>query len=158
MKKPNTKNLKPNNLNKIVVNTDGGSRGNPGPSAIGVVIATPKGEVLKEYGQKLDDLLTNNEAEYEAVIFALKKIKALFGKDKVKKMEIEFRVDSELIASQINNQYKVEEERLQLLYMRVHNLRFSFDKIVFKAIPREENARADALLNRALDADKERLF
>ena len=155
------KNKRKNNtseLKKIVVNTDGGSRGNPGPSAIGVVIATPKGEVLKEYGQKLDDLLTNNEAEYEAVIFALKKIKALFGKERVKKMEIEFRVDSELIASQINNQYKVEEERLQLLYMRVHNLRFSFDKIVFKAIPREENTRADGLLNRALDADKERLF
>lgn len=143
---------------KIVIYTDGGSRGNPGPSAIGVVIKTLSGETIKEYGEMLDGLLTNNEAEYEAVIFALKKVKLLFGKKKAKDLEIDFKLDSELVVSQLSGKYKVEEERLQMLFMKVHNLRFDFKVLNFEAIPREKNERADWLLNKALDADKERLF
>ena len=74
---------------KIIIYTDGGSRGNPGPAAIGVVIYNEKKEILKEYAEYLGDGLTNNEAEYRAVIFALKKIKALFGKKAVQETEIE---------------------------------------------------------------------
>lgn len=145
-------------LEKIIVYTDGGSRGNPGPSAIGVVIKNSSGKTINEYGQRLEDELTNNEAEYEGIIFALKKLKALFGKEKTGKLEVEFRVDSELIASQLEGKFKVEQEHLQLLYMKVHNQKFDYGKVSFNYIPREENQRADFLLNRALDEDKERLF
>jgi ribonuclease HI len=145
-------------LEKIIVYADGGSRGNPGPSAVGVVIKNSSNKTINEYGQKLEDELTNNEAEYEGVIFALKKLKALFGKKKTKQLEVEFRVDSELIASQLGGKFKVEQEHLQILYMKVHNQRFDFGKLKFKFIPREENQRADFLLNRALDEDKGKLF
>ena len=143
---------------KVIVHTDGGSRGNPGPAAIGVVLSTPEGAVIKEYGERLEGLLTNNEAEYEAVIFALKKLKALFGKEKTKGLSVEFRVDSELIAKQLQGLYKVEDERMQRLYMQVHNLTFDFGKITFTTVPREKNARADRLLNEALDEEKGRLL
>lgn len=136
---------------KFIVHTDGGSRGNPGPSAIGVVICDESGRKIKEYGQKLEDISTNNEAEYEAVIFALKKIKQLFGKDKTAEMQVEFRLDSELVASQLNGDYKVSEERMQILFMKIWNLKFDFKKLIFKSIPREKNRRADELVNQALD-------
>ena len=85
---------------KIIVYTDGGSRGNPGPAAIGVVISDGKGNVIKEYGERLG-IKTNNEAEYAAVVSALKKLKALYGKEKTKKMEAEMRMDSELATKQL---------------------------------------------------------
>jgi ribonuclease HI len=71
---------------KIIVFTDGGSRGNPGPAAIGVVISNKDEQVIKKYSDGIGKK-TNNEAEYEAVIFGLQKLKQLFGKEKVKKME-----------------------------------------------------------------------
>ena len=143
---------------KIIVYSDGGSRGNPGPSAVGVVICNESGQKIKEYGQKLEEISTNNEAEYEAVIFALKKLKQLFGKEKVKGLTVEFRVDSELIASQLNGNYKILEERMQLLFMKVWNLKMDFGKISFKNIPREQNKRADELVNQALDSSNDRLL
>lgn len=138
-------------INKLIVYTDGGSRGNPGPSAVGVVICDEAGRKIKEYGQKLEAVSTNNEAEYEAVIFALKKVKQLFGKDKTGDMSIGFGLDSELVASQLNGDYKVSEERMQILFMKVWNLKFDFKKLTFKSIPREKNRRADELVNQALD-------
>lgn len=138
-------------MNHVVVNTDGGSRGNPGPAAVGVVIQDSKGSLIKEYGEVLGGHMTNNEAEYEAVIFALKKMKALFGKEKTKDLTVEFRVDSELIANQLSGTWRVEEERMQGLYMKVHNLKFDYKEVTFISVPREKNTRADELLNRALD-------
>jgi len=143
---------------KIIIYADGGSRGNPGPSAVGVVVCNESGQKIKEYGQKLEEISTNNEAEYEAVIFALKKLKQLFGKDKTKNLVVEFRVDSELIASQLSGQYKINEERMQLLFMKVWNLKFDFGKMSFKSIPREQNKRADELVNQALDSSNNRLL
>lgn len=136
---------------KVIVYTDGGSRGNPGPSAVGVVVLNDKGQKIKEYGQKLEEISTNNEAEYEAVVLALKKLKQIFGKEKTKDLDIEFRMDSQLIASQLGGEYKVNEERMQLLFMKVWNLKFDFGKMFFKSIPREQNKRADELVNQALD-------
>ncbi|MDP3764207.1 MAG: ribonuclease HI family protein [bacterium] len=136
--------------NKVIVYTDGGSRGNPGPSAVGVVVCDESGKRIKEYNQVLDDS-TNNEAEYEAVIFALKKLKQLFGKNGTKNLNIEFRMDSQLIALQLGGEYKVNEERMQALFMKVWNLKFDFGKLSFKSIPREQNKRADELVNEALD-------
>ncbi len=139
------------NKEKIIVYADGGSRGNPGPAAVGMVICNDKGQKIKEYNQVLEDISTNNEAEYEAVILGLKKLKQLFGKDKTKNLAVEFRVDSELIASQLSGEYKINEERMQLLFMKVWNLKFDFGRMTFKSIPREQNKRADELVNRALD-------
>jgi len=145
-------------MEKVIVNTDGGSRGNPGPAAVGVVIQSSHGKVIKEYGEVVGGPMTNNEAEYEAVIFALKKLKALYGKEKTRTLTVEFKVDSELIANQLSDAWRVEEERMQLLYMKVHNLKFEFKKVSFTAVPREKNTRADLLLNQALDVDGRRLL
>ena len=139
-------------MKKIIIYTDGGSRGNPGPSSIGVVISDEKGNRLKGYSQYLGDDLTNNEAEYQAVIFALKKIKLLFGKKTAYNSEIEINSDSELLVKQLNGEYKILEPNLQPLFLKVWNLKIDFKKITFKSIPREQNKEADRLVNEALDA------
>lgn len=141
---------------KLIINTDGGSRGNPGPSAIGVIISSEQG-VLKKYGEAIGEG-TNNEAEYQAVIFALKKAKLLFGKNKAKEMEIEVRMDSELAVKQLNHQYKLKQEHIRDLFVQVWNLTMEFKSVVFKHIPREENREADRLVNEALDHKEMKLF
>ncbi|HNP79747.1 MAG TPA: ribonuclease HI family protein [Candidatus Pacearchaeota archaeon] len=144
---------------KIIINTDGASRGNPGIGSVGVVVSNEKGEILKKYGEYLGERITNNEAEYEAVIFSFKKMKLLFGKDKVKNIEIEFRSDSELLVNQMNGKYKISEKHLQDLFMIIWNLKTEFGKVDFVHIPRERNKEADALANQALDENlKKTLF
>lgn len=135
---------------KIVIYTDGGSRGNPGPAAIGVVIYNDKKEIVKKYSEYLGHA-TNNEAEYQAVIFALKKIKLLFGKKKAKNMAIEVLTDSELVVKQLNHQYKLKEKNIQKLFIEAWNLILDFKQVSFKHIKREENKEADKLVNQALD-------
>ncbi len=135
---------------KIITYTDGGSRGNPGPAGIGVVIADRKNSVIKEYSKDIGTR-TNNEAEYEAVIFALQKIKQLFGKERAKKMEIEMKMDSELVARQLGGKYKIQEEKLFPLFIKIWNLRMDFGKISFTEIPRGKNKEADRLANEAMD-------
>ena len=135
---------------KIVVYTDGGSRGNPGPSGVGVVIAKEKGQVIKEYSQNIGNR-TNNEAEYEAVIFALQKIRHLWGKRKTRDLNIEIRMDSELVCRQLAGKYKIVEEKLFPLFIKVWNLKMDFGKISFAEISREKNEEADKLANQAID-------
>lgn len=135
---------------KIIIYTDGGSRGNPGPAAIGVIFTDEKGKILKEYAQKIGRA-TNNEVEYEAVIFALQKAKLLFGKKKAKTTEMEVRLDSEFVAKQLNGQYKILDRRIEQLFLKTWNLKINFGEVVFKHIPRSENREADKLVNRALD-------
>ncbi len=144
---------------KLIIYTDGGSRGNPGPAAIGVVISDGAGKIMKEYAESIGKA-TNNEAEYRAVIFAFKKIKQLFGKVVAKESEIEFRMDSELVVKQLNGEYKIEESNLQPLFLKVWNLKTDFKNVRFKHILREENKRADKLLNQSLDreAKNQKLF
>lgn len=139
-------------MEKIIIYTDGGARGNPGPAAIGVVICDEKGKMLKEYSEFLGERQTNNEAEYQAVIFALKKLKALYGKDKAKYIDIEIRADSELLVKQLNGQYKISEPRIRSLFIEVWNLQVELGKLKFVSIPREQNKEADRLVNEALDA------
>ena len=93
-------------MDKFIVFTDGGARGNPGPAALGYVIKNERGETLKEHGEYIGEK-TNNEAEYRAPIFALKKIKALWGKEKAKKTEVQIFSDSQLVVRQLNRKYKV---------------------------------------------------
>ncbi len=135
---------------KVIVYTDGGSRGNPGPSAIGVVIVDEGGKLIKKYGQTIGEA-TNNQAEYEAVIFALRKIKALFGKKKIKDLQVEIKSDSELMVSQLKGEFKILEENIQKLFILVWNLKIDYKKISFTLIPREKNKDADFLVNEALD-------
>ncbi|MCK5044755.1 ribonuclease HI family protein [Candidatus Parcubacteria bacterium] len=137
-------------MKKFIICTDGGSRGNPGPSAIGVVFYNEKEEILKRCSQCLGKA-TNNQAEYQAVIFALKKFKALFGKATAQSAEIEMRSDSELLVNQLNAKYKILDEKIQPLFLEIWNLRIDFKKIEFIHIPRERNKEADKLVNEALD-------
>ena len=129
---------------KLVIFTDGGARGNPGPAAIGVVIGH------KKYGEVIGNT-TNNVAEYKAVIFALKKAKLLLGKKTSRETELEINVDSELIYKQVNCKYKILEPELQTLFIEVWNLMQDFKEVNFKKIPREQNKEADKMVNRALD-------
>mgnify|MGYP001615529273 CR=1 FL=1 len=142
-------------MEKIIIYADGGSRGNPGPAGIGVVIADEKGKIIKEYSDFLG-VKTNNEAEYEAVIFGLRKIKALLGKEKIKNAEIEFRLDSQLVVRQLNGEYKIETPTLFPLFIKIWNLKMNFGPIKFSEIPREQNKEADRLANEAMDGGNEK--
>lgn len=142
---------------KLIVYTDGGSRGNPGPAALGVVIADEKGNLIKEYGEAIG-VKTNNEAEYAAVISALKKIKALFGKEKTKKMHLDMKMDSEFVMKQLNGEYKIEEERMFPLFISVWNLKMDFARVTFSHVSREKNKEADRLVNQALDGEQGQLW
>ncbi|MDD5098626.1 MAG: ribonuclease HI family protein [Candidatus Pacebacteria bacterium] len=136
---------------KTIIYTDGGSRGNPGKAAIGVVICNEKGLPHKKYSEYLGDEMTNNEAEYNAVIFALKKLKQLVGKDKTKTTEVEVRADSELMVKQMSGEYKLTDRRIQDFFITIWNLKVEFKEVKFVHIRREQNKEADALVNEALD-------
>jgi len=138
-------------MKKIIIYTDGGSRGNPGPAAIGVVFCNEKNQIIKKYGEYLGDNFTNNEAEYRAVIFALKKFKALFSKELAKNSEITIMSDSELLVKQLNGEYKILDPKIQPLFLEVWNLKFDFGVLKFKLIKREKNKEADQLVNEVLD-------
>ncbi|OHA67099.1 MAG: hypothetical protein A3C82_02505 [Candidatus Wildermuthbacteria bacterium RIFCSPHIGHO2_02_FULL_47_12] len=138
-------------MSKFIVHTDGGSRSNPGPAAIGIVISNEKGQKLKEFGEYLGTA-TNNEAEYTAAITALKKIKSLWGKENAKKSGVDMFADSELLVKQMNGEYKIENAKIQPLFLELWNLIIDFKKVRFSAIPRERNKDADRLVNEALDS------
>lgn len=138
-------------MTKIVIYTDGGARNNPGLAAIGVIIEN------KEYSKFIGSA-TNNEAEYQAVIFALKKIKQLIGKEKCEKTNIEIRSDSELLVNQLSAKYKIKEKDLVPFFIEIWNLKQDFADVKFIQIPREENKKADWLVNRELDNQGSRLF
>jgi len=136
-------------MEKIVMYTDGGSRNNPGPAAVGVYLES----LHKQFGHYIGNK-TNNEAEYEAVIFGLKKIKQLVGKDKTKNIEVECFLDSELVERQLNHIYKIKEKNIQKLFIEVWNMMLDFGKVSFDHIPREKNKIADKMVNEALDNEE----
>jgi len=148
-------------MKKYIIHTDGGSRGNPGEAAIGVVIeesaAGGGGTLKKEYGEYIGRA-TNNEAEYQAVIFGLKKLKQLVGKETAFSSKIEILVDSELLERQINGHYKIEDANIQPLFLELWNLKIDFSDIKFKHIPREKNHEADKMVNAALDKELNKLL
>jgi ribonuclease HI len=133
-------------METIVMYSDGGSRGNPGPAALGVFIET----LDKRFGEFLG-VKTNNEAEYAAIAAGLRKIKSVIGKDKAKRSHVECRMDSELACRQLNHVYKIENAKLQPLFFEVWNLMLDFGQVSFSHIPREQNAIADAEANKAMD-------
>lgn len=146
-------------MQKFIISTDGGARGNPGPAAIGAVIANDQGSVRKEISEYIGET-TNNEAEYRAVIAALKKLKALVGKAEVKKSSVLVLADSELLVKQMNGEYKIENANIQKFFLELWNLKIDFGKVTFRAVPREQNKAADRLVNQALDsrAKTQKLF
>ncbi|MDQ6774914.1 MAG: ribonuclease HI family protein [Actinomycetota bacterium] len=129
---------------KVVVNVDGGSRGNPGPAAIGVVVADPGGEVLDELAETIG-VATNNVAEYRAVLRGLERARDLGAS------EVEIVNDSELIARQLTGQYKVKHAAMKPLYLEAMAALRGFDGWYIRTVPRALNASADALVNAALD-------
>jgi ribonuclease HI len=140
---------------RVIINTDGGAIGNPGPAGIGVII---KGEGKeKKYSEKIGNA-TNNEAEYKALIFSLKKTKLLFGKKNAKNIELDCYLDSELLVKQLNGEYKIKEKDLQQLFIEVWNLKIDFKNVKFIHVPREQNKEADALVGQAIDKKQSKLI
>lgn len=130
---------------KVIIYTDGGARGNPGPAGIGVVIFNAsEQEVLASYKKYIGET-TNNQAEYQAVVLALEKAQELGAE------EFELRMDSELVCSQINGTFKLKNPDFQDSFIKIYNLKQKFKKTAFKYIPREQNKLADALVNQAID-------
>ena len=129
---------------KLIIYTDGGARGNPGPAGIGVVIYDAHKKILKKIGEVID-FTTNNQAEYQALIRALG-VAGQLGAE-----EVECFLDSELVVKQLQGLYKVRDPGLQPLAAKVLAQTAEFSQIKFRHIPREQNKLADQLVNRALD-------
>lgn len=144
------KNLQENDL---IIFTDGGARGNPGPAAAGIVIKNFQGKVLTGFGKYLGPT-TNNVAEYQGVIEALSwLIDHSYEKDKERK--IYFYLDSKLVVNQLNGVYKIKDFKLKNLIVKIRELEEKItSKIFYNFIPRSENYQADSLVNQTLDQKK----
>lgn len=138
---------------KLTLHTDGGARGNPGLAGAGVVILNENGEVLREASKFLGDNLTNNEAEYQALIFGLAEVKSYLEREKlvITEADLSVKMDSELVVKQLRGEYKVKEARLKELVKKVREISENFSNLNFQHIPREENKLADKLANEAMD-------
>lgn len=128
----------------LISYTDGGSRGNPGPAAFGYVIKTPAGETIAGHGEYIG-ITTNNQAEYKAILAAIRKARELGAET------LEMRMDSELAMKQLTGEYRVKDAGLASIYMLIHNEKLAFKKVTFKYVRREFNKEADAQVNKALD-------
>lgn len=129
---------------KLIVNVDGGARGNPGPAAVGVVVQQSGGEVLEERGEPIGTA-TNNVAEYRALLLGIERAAELGAS------ELELIGDSELIVRQVNGEYKVKDATLRELHSEVKRALRPFDSWSVRHVRREQNAEADRLVNAALD-------
>jgi ribonuclease HI len=129
---------------KLVLHVDGGARGNPGPAAIGVVVSEPGGAVVDQLAERIG-VATNNVAEYRAVLRGLERAAALGAR------EVEIINDSELVARQLIGAYKVKHPSMKPLYLQAISALRGFDRWQIRSVPRAQNARADELVNEALD-------
>ena len=129
---------------KLIIYSDGGARGNPGPAATGVVVKNEQGKTIDAFGEYLGKQ-TNNYAEYMALISGLKKATEL------KADEVECLVDSKLVCEQLKGNWKVKEPTLQKLFVQAYNLSTQFKKVTYTYIPREKNKESDAEVNKILD-------
>lgn len=140
-------------MKQIFINTDGGSRGNPGPAAIGVVFSDEKGGVFHDHKECIG-IGTNNEAEYQAIIRGLEILSksSWFKENNSSDNEVICRLDSQLVVEQLKGNYKVKQEHLAVLVQKVKEISQEFKfKLIFTHVPREENKLADKLVNEALD-------
>ena len=128
----------------VIVNSDGGSRGNPGEAACAAVVYNAKGEELLTRAKRLGKA-TNNEAEYQGVLLALEMCKELGA------ASVKLRIDSELVERQIKGTYKVKKKELKPYHATALLLSRRFEAFSVEHVRREQNARADALVNAVLD-------
>jgi len=129
---------------KLVVHVDGGSRGNPGPAAAAAVLSTPNGEVVDRAGELLG-VASNNVAEYRGLLLGLRRASELGAE------EVEVVGDSELIAKQVNGEYKVKHADMKPLHAEAMQALRGFQRWRVRTVPRAQNADADALVNATLD-------
>lgn len=134
---------------KLVVHTDGASRGNPGPASYGFTIETSEGKLLFEIGKSIG-VATNNVAEYCAVLSALELIKKDIYKGKP--FEIKFYADSKLVVEQLSGRFKIKSPHLRLIIEDIKRLEEELGDVSYHHIPREQNIDADLLANKALDS------
>ncbi len=130
-------------MKRLIIHTDGVSRGNPGRAAIGAIIRDERGGLVASISQSIGQA-TNNQAEYRAIIAALEEVLSLGAAN------IELNSDSELVVKQVKGQYRVRKEALKPLYQRVKQLQGSLKGFKIKHIPRQQNREADKLANAAL--------
>jgi ribonuclease H / adenosylcobalamin/alpha-ribazole phosphatase len=130
---------------EVVVWTDGGARGNPGPAGYGVVVTTPAGEVLSQRAEGIG-WATNNVAEYRGAIAGLEQALAMGAR------RVRVRADSLLVVNQQKGQWKVKNAALQVLWAETRRLSGQFERVTWEHVPRQRNRRADALANQAMDA------
>lgn len=130
---------------RLILHVDGGARGNPGPAAIGVVLSAPDGEVVGELAERIGNA-TNNVAEYQAVLRGLARARELGA------TEVEVINDSELVARQLTGAYRVKHPSMKPLHQQALGLLADFDGWSIRTVPRADNARADELVNEALDS------
>jgi ribonuclease HI len=140
-------------MNKIFVFTDGGSRGNPGPAAVGIVIKAESGDVLKRINKRIGET-TNNVAEYTAVVEALKWIKNNLPIEPFSHVStFEFYLDSTLVVNQLNGLFRVKDGNMRNLVYQVRLLEQEIGTtITYRVVPREKNWEADIEVNKALDS------
>jgi len=136
--------MKQNNK-AVVCYTDGGARGNPGPAGIGIVIKNSDGTDIKKINEYIGDNITNNIAEYCAVIRLFEELIKL----KIKTATV--NLDSELVVNQLTGNYRVKDEKLKLLAIKVKTLENQLESVSYHYIPREQNKEADKLVNIALN-------
>ena len=129
-------------MTEVEIHTDGACRGNPGASAIGVILKTPAGQVVKSLCRAIG-CMTNNQAEYFAVISAMEEALKLGATD------LALNADSELVVKQLSGQYRVKNPGLAPLYAKVKGLETKFKSVKYRCVPRERNREADALANQA---------
>lgn len=144
--------LKPvsGSVDNVTIFSDGGSRGNPGPAAIGFIIKNKNGDIICREGQFIG-LATNNRAEYWALTEALKRATSLGIR------EARCFLDSELVARQLNGQYKVRDNNIKKYFQNLREILPNFSKISFNHVTRNNNFEADRLVNEALDAQEKEL-
>lgn len=131
----------------VVIYSDGGSRGNPGPSAAGYIILDSRQEVIAEGGEYLG-ITTNNQAEYQGVRLGLEKAKELGYK------KVDFKLDSMLVVNQMKGYYKIKNRELWPINERIRMLMTEFDRVTFTHVNRQFNQLADGMVNKTLDAHK----
>lgn len=138
-------------METITIFTCGGSRGNPGPAAVGVLILNAEGAVLMEVSETIGNA-TNDYAEYFAVIRALQVCQEHFGK-KTNKLHFEIKLNSELVKKQLGSEAQIKDISLIGHFIEIHNLRVaSFPNLTLTQVPRKQNKKADRLVNKALDS------
>jgi len=130
---------------ELIINCDGGSRGNPGPAALGVSIQRPDGTEFEAIAETIG-VATNNVAEYTAVIVGLRRCAALGAR------AVHVRSDSQLLIEQLAGRYKVKNANLKKLYAEAIDAAKGFERVTYEHVRREQNTRADELVNMALDA------